>query len=222
MCGCSGCDFDVGLSNLAGLFLQDKTSRVVGSRDGPSDDQVRVDLKGEVRCPLLGRQSFFSFFIEVERERESASLRLLGGPLGCHFYTYISSTGQVSVSSSFWRFLPTCLMSPVAPTAIRAAGCVLLLLCCRMVPSGCRALREEISGCRPSRVLLQSVANHPKKPPESRGVSAPTEPCATPARSNRAATPPQGGNSLRLYLAQAGGGHGVEMHPRPRQSKISR
>ncbi|RZS10627.1 hypothetical protein BHM03_00041877 [Ensete ventricosum] len=59
VCGCSGCDFDAGPSNLAGLFLQDKTSsRVVGSRDGPSDDQVRVVLKGEVRRLLLGCRSF--------------------------------------------------------------------------------------------------------------------------------------------------------------------
>ncbi|RRT66515.1 hypothetical protein B296_00008727 [Ensete ventricosum] len=38
VCGRSGCDFDVGFSNLAGLFLQDKGSQVVGSQGGPSDD----------------------------------------------------------------------------------------------------------------------------------------------------------------------------------------
>ncbi|RRT43007.1 hypothetical protein B296_00056724 [Ensete ventricosum] len=48
---CSDCDFDAGLSNLVGLFLQDKTSRVVGSRGSPSDDQVMVDLKGDVERP---------------------------------------------------------------------------------------------------------------------------------------------------------------------------
>ncbi|RWV79462.1 hypothetical protein GW17_00059404, partial [Ensete ventricosum] len=48
VCGCPGCDFDTGPFNLAELFLQDKTSRVVGSRGGPSDDQVRIDSKGEV------------------------------------------------------------------------------------------------------------------------------------------------------------------------------
>ncbi|RWV89083.1 hypothetical protein GW17_00048789 [Ensete ventricosum] len=42
VCGCHGCDFDMGSSSLAGLFLQDKTSRVVGSWGGPSNDQVRV------------------------------------------------------------------------------------------------------------------------------------------------------------------------------------
>ncbi|RWW07010.1 hypothetical protein GW17_00029624 [Ensete ventricosum] len=45
------CDFDAGLSNLAGLFLQDKTSRVVGSQRGLSNDQARIDLRGEVRRP---------------------------------------------------------------------------------------------------------------------------------------------------------------------------
>ncbi|RWV77419.1 hypothetical protein GW17_00061755, partial [Ensete ventricosum] len=49
--GCSGCNFDAGLSTLARLFLQDNNSRVMGSRGGPSDDQVRVDRKGEVRRP---------------------------------------------------------------------------------------------------------------------------------------------------------------------------
>ncbi|RRT83550.1 hypothetical protein B296_00004240 [Ensete ventricosum] len=48
VCQCFDCDFDAGLPNLVGLFLQDKTSRVVGYRGGPSDDQVRVDRKGEV------------------------------------------------------------------------------------------------------------------------------------------------------------------------------
>ncbi|RZR95148.1 hypothetical protein BHM03_00023980 [Ensete ventricosum] len=48
VCRCSDCDFDVGLPNLVRLFLQDKTSQVVGSHGGPSDNQVRVDRKGEV------------------------------------------------------------------------------------------------------------------------------------------------------------------------------
>ncbi|RWW67634.1 hypothetical protein BHE74_00024902 [Ensete ventricosum] len=51
VCQCSNYDFDADLPNLVGLFLQDKTSRVVGSRGGPSDDQVKVDRKGEVWRP---------------------------------------------------------------------------------------------------------------------------------------------------------------------------
>ncbi|RWW52893.1 hypothetical protein BHE74_00040672 [Ensete ventricosum] len=51
VCRCSDCDFDAGLPNLVGLFLQDNTSQVVGSHGGPSDNQVRVDRKGEVQCP---------------------------------------------------------------------------------------------------------------------------------------------------------------------------
>ncbi|RWW65115.1 hypothetical protein BHE74_00027599 [Ensete ventricosum] len=51
---CFGCNFDTGLSNLTGLFLQDKSSRVVGSQGGPSDDQVRVGSKGEFGVPYLG------------------------------------------------------------------------------------------------------------------------------------------------------------------------
>ncbi|RZS21744.1 hypothetical protein BHM03_00054418 [Ensete ventricosum] len=47
-CRCSDCDFNAGLPNLVGLFLQNKTFRMVGSRGGPSDDQVRVDRKDEV------------------------------------------------------------------------------------------------------------------------------------------------------------------------------
>ncbi|RRT48413.1 hypothetical protein B296_00015467 [Ensete ventricosum] len=67
---CSDCDFDASLSNLAGLFLQDKTSWVMGSRGGPSDDQVRIISKGEVRRPLLRRRSFFSSLVEVGRESQ--------------------------------------------------------------------------------------------------------------------------------------------------------
>ncbi|RRT37723.1 hypothetical protein B296_00036816 [Ensete ventricosum] len=47
-CGRSGCDFEAGLSNLVRPFLQDKTSQVVGSQGGPSDDQVRIDSRDEV------------------------------------------------------------------------------------------------------------------------------------------------------------------------------
>ncbi|RZR91525.1 hypothetical protein BHM03_00019645 [Ensete ventricosum] len=51
---CFSCNFDTGLSNLTGLFLQDKSSRVVGSQGGPSNDQVRVGSKGEFGVPYLG------------------------------------------------------------------------------------------------------------------------------------------------------------------------
>ncbi|RWW38063.1 hypothetical protein BHE74_00056736 [Ensete ventricosum] len=57
-----GCHFNAGSSNLAKLFLQDETfSQVMGLRGDPSDDQIGVVSKGEVRRLLLERQSFFSF-----------------------------------------------------------------------------------------------------------------------------------------------------------------
>ncbi|RWW80066.1 hypothetical protein BHE74_00011607 [Ensete ventricosum] len=134
VCGYPGCDFNAGLSNLAGLFLQYKTSRVVDSRGGPSDDQVRVDSKGEVCVLNLGtRASSPCFLIEVEKENESTRER---GALGFHFYTCMSLSGQDSASSFLWHFLPARLMSPIAPAAIRVAGCILTPLCCRVAPSG--------------------------------------------------------------------------------------
>ncbi|RRT80987.1 hypothetical protein B296_00022881 [Ensete ventricosum] len=75
-CGCSGCDSDTGPSNLARSFLQDKTSRVVGSREVPP----MIKLGRSCACP----------------ERD----------LGVTFYTSMSLTGQVSVSSFLWRSLP--------------------------------------------------------------------------------------------------------------------
>ncbi|RWW01606.1 hypothetical protein GW17_00035341 [Ensete ventricosum] len=69
-CRCSGCDFDAGLSNLVGLLLQDKTSQVVGSRGGPSDDQVRVDRKdkrpwGDILYLYVADQSSLGFIIPL-------------------------------------------------------------------------------------------------------------------------------------------------------------
>ncbi|RRT61049.1 hypothetical protein B296_00044523 [Ensete ventricosum] len=37
--------------------MQDKTSRVVGFQRGPSDDQVRIDRKGEVEVGSKGSRS---------------------------------------------------------------------------------------------------------------------------------------------------------------------
>ncbi|RRT62924.1 hypothetical protein B296_00025411 [Ensete ventricosum] len=86
------CNSDTGLSTLARLFLQDKTSQVVGSRGGPSDDQVRVDrrVKSDV---LLEHQSFFSFWMEVKRESERTSWEILR----CHFlYRYVVDQSSIS------------------------------------------------------------------------------------------------------------------------------
>ncbi|RWW49770.1 hypothetical protein BHE74_00044016 [Ensete ventricosum] len=85
------CNSDAGLSTLARLFLQDKTSRVVGSRGGPSDDQVRVDRRVKSGA-LLEHRSFFSFWMEVKRESERTSWEILR----CHFlYRYVVDQSSI-------------------------------------------------------------------------------------------------------------------------------
>ncbi|RRT44744.1 hypothetical protein B296_00055582 [Ensete ventricosum] len=111
VCGCSSCHFDAVPSNIVELFLQDNAfSRVVGSRGGPSDDQVTTIVKGDVRYLLLGYRSFFSLLIEVVRERDSSlpepPLRALGVSL-LYLYVLMRSDGDRTISDAArsWVYL---------------------------------------------------------------------------------------------------------------------